>query len=204
MKDTDRAIQINWEHWKSFREQQPGKSAYLLAPEMDILVLDRTSLERQFLFETLWRTGGKISEVLALRPDDFQLASGQEMVYFGGKASGRGVELVQESYIGLVERFIHQHEGGTGDLLLTVSRQTASNWLARRLEVLRGADSGAFPSITVSFNTFRNSFAFHALLNAVPLETLQRWLGHNQAQMTRRYMKLLGHDSRQQMQRMFS
>lgn len=169
---------------------------------MAVLTHDPTSLERQFLFETLWRTGGKISEVLALRASDFQLAEGEEMVYFGGKNTGRAVEIVETRYLQLVAEFVHQHEGHAGAPLLAISRQTASNWLSRRVDAVRERDPGVLPDVAISFNTFRNSFAFHAMLNAVPLDTLQRWLGHNQAQMTRRYMRYLGHDGRQHMERM--
>ena len=140
VKDRGRAVLINWPYWKAFREEQPGSSVYLLAPEMEVLTHDPTSLERQFLFETLWRTGGKISEVLALRASDFQLAEGEEMVYFGGKKTGRAVEIVETRYLQLVAEFVHQHEGHAGAPLLAISRQTASNWLSRRLEAVRERD----------------------------------------------------------------
>ena len=169
---------------------------------MAVLVHDSNSLKRRFLFDTLWRTGGKISEVLALRASDFQLSGGEEMVYFGGKKTGRAVEIEEPRYLRLVSEFIHQHEDHADVPLMSISRQTASNWLSRRVDEVREQDPDVLPDGAISFNTFRNSFAFHAMLNAVPLDTLQRWLGHNQAQMTRRYMRYLGHDSRQHMERM--
>ena len=203
VREKDRSVSINWQYWDAFRAGQPPSfRGYLLEPEMDILIKDRTSLEREILFTTLWRTGGKISEVLALRANDFRLLKGGEMVYFGGVRNGRGVEIVDKRYLRLVGRFIDRYDRKPSEPLLRISRQTATNWLSRRLIVLRENDPHVLPDMRISFDTFRHSFAFHALLHVVPLDTLQRWLGHNQAQMTRRYMQYLGFDYRQQMQRM--
>jgi len=59
---------------------------------------------------------------------------------------------------------------------------------------LKKPGQGGFVDFPVTFNTFRHSFAFNALLFGTPLDALQRWLGHNQAEMTRRYMAYFDDD----------
>lgn len=202
MKESSRSVLVNWSYWKHRRADSLEISDYLLVPEIERLVDDPTSVERRFLFETLWRTGGKIGEVLDLRTSDFYLEKGEERVCLGGEELGRMVEIVSPAYLALVNDFLRRCDSDVEDPLIVITRQTASNWLSRRVKAVRQSDPLLLPDMAISFNTIRNSFAFHAIVNAVPLDTLQRWLGHNQAKMTRRYMRFLGDDSRVHMERM--
>lgn len=46
---------------------------YLLAPEVTILLSYFDDLTRRMYFDTLWNTGARLNEALALRPVDFEL-----------------------------------------------------------------------------------------------------------------------------------
>jgi len=96
-----------------------------------------------------------------------------------------------------------RERGGRHDqAMLGITRQSASQWLKARIAHLDSCVPGGFVDFDVTFNSFRHSFAFNALLHAVPLQTLQHWLGHSNPEMTRRYMTYLGHDPREHMARM--
>lgn len=50
-----------------------GMPKYLLAPEVAVLLSCIDDLTRRMFFETLWNTGARLNEALALRPVDFVL-----------------------------------------------------------------------------------------------------------------------------------
>lgn len=50
-----------------------GLPKYLLAPEIAVLLSYFDDLNQRMLFDTLWNTGARINEALALRPVDFEL-----------------------------------------------------------------------------------------------------------------------------------
>ena len=49
----------------------------------------------------------------------------------------------------------------------------------------------------LSFHGMRHSFASHAVMRGVPIEVLQKWLGHRDINMTMRYAHLAQHHSDQ-------
>lgn len=50
-----------------------GLPKYLLAPEIAVLLSYFDDLNQRMLFDTMWNTGARINEALALRPVDFEL-----------------------------------------------------------------------------------------------------------------------------------
>lgn len=50
-----------------------GLPKYLLAPEVAVLLSYFDDLTRRMYFDTLWNTGARLNEALALRPGDFEL-----------------------------------------------------------------------------------------------------------------------------------
>ena len=175
---------------------------YLLAPEMATLVRCTNDWRHELLFATLWYTGGKIGEVLALKGSDVRLESGAQVVQYPIKGGGtRSIEITDPYFQGVLERGLRECGEVHHQPMLGITRQSASQWLKARMEHLDSRVPGGFVDVDVTFNTFRHSFAFNALLHAVPLQTLQHWLGHSNPEMTRRYMSYLGHDPREHMAR---
>jgi len=156
----------------------------------------------ELLFSTLWFTGAKIGEVLALKGDDVMTESGAQAVHYPNKdGTVRVIEVTDPYFLDVLARGLGMCGGDRRRAILGVTRQSASQWLKTRIETLNAQVPGGFVEFDVTFNTFRHSFAFNALLHAVPLQTLQRWLGHSNPEMTRRYMSYLGHDPREHMAR---
>lgn len=175
---------------------------YLLAPEMATLIRCADDWRHELLFATLWYTGGKIGEVLALKGSDVRLESGAQVVQYPIKGGGtRSIEITDPYFQGVLERGLRECGEVHHQPMLGITRQSASQWLKARMEHLDSRVPGGFVDVDVTFNTFRHSFAFNALLHAVPLQTLQHWLGHSNPEMTRRYMSYLGHDPREHMAR---
>jgi len=175
---------------------------YLLAPEMATLIRCTDDWRHELLFATLWYTGGKIGEVLALKNTDVKLEPGAQVVQYPIKGGGtRSIEITDPYFQGVLERGLRAGGEVSGQPILGITRQSASQWLKARMEHLDNRVPGGFVDVDVTFNTFRHSFAFNALLHAVPLQTLQHWLGHSNPEMTRRYMSYLGHDPREHMAR---
>jgi integrase len=50
-----------------------GLPKYLLAPEVAVLLSYFDDLTRRMYFDSLWNTGARLNEALALRPGDFEL-----------------------------------------------------------------------------------------------------------------------------------
>ena len=197
---------IDWDYWRLDRARaltsDSRRAAYLLAPEMARLVRCPDNLRHELLFATLWYTGAKISEVLALKTSDVVVEPGAEAVRYPNKdGTMRVVEVTDLYFMDVLERALHECSDQPDQALLGITRQSATKWLKLRLEQLDSPVPGGFVGFNVTFNTFRHSFAFNALLHAVPLQTLQRWLGHTNPEMTRRYMAYLGHDPRVHMAR---
>ncbi len=191
-------ISVDWSYFMAERDRQVrdgGSAAYLLAPEISRLLDVASDPGQEFLLATLWYTGAKVGEVLSLVAADMTLSKEGGTVKLGKQ--GRCVPIAQDRYQSIVERRL---ESVSTARLLPISRQTASVWLAQRIAVLQ--EQGGFVDFPITAGTFRTSFAFHALLHAVPLETVQRWLGHRQADMTRRFMALFDQRDEELMRRM--
>lgn len=175
---------------------------YLLAPEMATLIRCADDWRHEWLFATLWYTGGKIGEVLALKGADVKLEPGAQVVRYPIKGGGtRRIDITDPYFYGVLARGLRECGEVSGQPILGITRQSATQWLKARMEHLDSRVPGGFIDVDVTFNTFRHSFAFNALLHAVPLLTLQHWLGHSNPEMTRRYMRYLGHDPREHMAR---
>ena len=80
---------------------------------------------------------------------------------------------------------------GIKGLIFKRNRQTAHNWVRRAVN--RAVERGELlDGRKVSNHTFRHSYARHLLLNGVPINMLQLWMGHRHLSSTLIYLELLG------------
>jgi integrase len=148
----------------------------------------------QALFvETLFWTGARISEVLALRGCDFQMAEG--IVTFRTlkrrHLSLREVPL-PPALLHALERHFHLAQGTNGTRRLWPWHR-ATAW--RRVHhVMRLAD---LRGVCATPRGMRHGFAVAALQAGVPLTLLQRWLGHARLSTTAIYAAASGPEERQ-------
>lgn len=189
---------------------------YLLAPEITGLLHHIPDWTQHALVNTLWNTGGRLNEVLALRRRDFRLndaiphvvirTAKQRRAGSGrprrGTSPNRVVPLSDPAYVDEMRRLFasvreeFETDSDTGERralpVWTVSDRTVRNWLNRATDAAGRA--GVRLSIDVSPHTFRHSFAMHMLYHHVPPKVVQSLLGHEKFESTEVYTKVFALD----------
>ena len=181
--------------------------AYLLLPEIHQLMDSVRQDNLLLMINTLWHTGARISECLALTPGHFALESPQPYVSVdtlktrgrpkrAGRVKPRLVPLCDPHYIRQLERYVASHHIGKNQLLFPVTRSAANKRFDR---LVAGMDNK--PSIKITPHTFRHSFAVNAIFHGTPLPVLQGWLGHADINSTLVYTQVLSLETYHLMQR---
>lgn len=194
---------------------------YLLAPEVSALLHYVPDLHRKMLFTTLWNTGARINEALALTRGDFSLAAPYPYVQLAtlkqrGEKAARGpgrapscnvphrlVPLSDPQYVTQLEMMtatlkipMERRNPVTGRTekvrLWTVADRTVRTWLNEAVE--EAAADGVTFSVPVTPHTFRHSYAMHMLYAGIPLKALQSLMGHKSMKSTEVYTKVFALD----------
>lgn len=189
---------------------------YLLAPEVTGLLHHLPDWSQHALVNTLWCTGSRLNEALALRRRDFRLndtiphviirTAKQRRAGSGrprrGTSPNRVVPLSDPAYVDEMRRLFasvreeFETDGVTGERralpVWTVSDRTVRNWINRATDA--AARAGVRFSIEISPHTFRHSFAMHMLYHHVPPKVLQSLLGHEKFESTEVYTKVFALD----------
>lgn len=146
---------------------------------------------------TWWRismislyTGMRLGEILALRGQDIDLASG--IIHVNGK-TGRRAAYISATIRPVIERLMPR---SPSDLLFQtrdgteINVKTQSKSFAKAVELV-GLNRGVTDRLRrVVFHTLRHTFASWLAQRDVPLYTIGELIGHTTTQMTRRYAKL--------------
>ncbi|MBT3205216.1 MAG: site-specific integrase [Gammaproteobacteria bacterium] len=181
--------------------------AYLLLPEVHQLIDAARQDNLLLMMNTLWHTGARISECIALTPNHFKLDVQQPYVSIqtlksrgrpkrGGQVKPRLVPISDASFVRQLERFIKTHQVKKHDRLFPITRSAANKRLDRLIEKMT-----VKPSINITPHTFRHSFAVNAIFHGTPLPVLQGWLGHVDIHSTLVYTQVLSLETYHLMQR---
>ncbi|WP_223953701.1 tyrosine-type recombinase/integrase, partial [Aeromonas caviae] len=125
---------------------------YLLAHEVGAVLAMLPDLQRRFLVATLWNTGARINEALALTPADFELDGQRPFVALrtlkqrrrgkgrprAGEAVKRLVPLLDPQYAQLAREYLATVKLARGARIWPVTDQTVRNWLREAEGGLRG------------------------------------------------------------------
>ncbi|NPV76252.1 MAG: tyrosine-type recombinase/integrase [Anaerolineae bacterium] len=197
---------IDWNHWRKRRAfllaQDSEIPHYLVLPEVHLVLERAKDLETHFLTNTLWHTGARISEALALTKESFHLdgvrnsmvalatAKQRERGRPSSKAKAKAkpkryVPVVNPAYLDEVERYLATRKPNKEEPVFTMSRQAFDN----RLKAIQ--DELQLPVASLSAHTFRHSFAVSALFQGRTLKTVQDWLGHRNIADTEIYARVL-------------
>lgn len=164
------------------------------------------------LFEFLLRTGGRVSEVLALTPANIDLAAGQvNMKNLKQKNKKKGKKSVplhpelRKEY----ERYMmrHNRENRNG-LIFSMTRSAVDQFFKRMNKELENngfpitKDENGKKKYAIHAHKFRHTFAVNAMLAGMPLNMLQNLLGHSNVWTTSVYTKATAMDSREYVNRM--
>jgi len=194
---------------------------YLLAPEVSALLHYVPDLHRKMLLATLWNTGARINEALALTRADFSLTSSLPFVQLAtlkqraekaartaGRAPARSqahrlVPLSDHQYVSLLQMMVatlkiplERRNKRTGRnekaRIWEITDRTVRTWLNEAVE--SAAADGVTFSIPVTPHTFRHSYAMHMLYAGIPLKVLQSLMGHKSLSSTEVYTKVFALD----------
>ena len=173
---------------------------YLLAPEVAGLLHFVQDWSQHAFFNTLWNTGARLNECLALRRRDFHLNESIPHVVL--RTANRVVPLSDPAYVDEMRRLFASTKEQFEDDPITgerraqpvwnVSDRTVRNWLVRATDAANR--DGVRLSIDVSPHTFRHSFAMHLLYGHVHPKVLQGLLGHEKFESTEVYTKIFALD----------
>ncbi|AEJ43578.1 site-specific tyrosine recombinase XerD [Alicyclobacillus acidocaldarius] len=160
---------------------------------------DAMGLRDRAMLETLYATGMRVSELVALSLEDVELAAGFVRVFGKGKKE-RVVPLgeMAQDALRLYLRY--------GRPLLVRDRGEGAvfvNRFGRRLtrqgfwNILKGYAQQAGVSVEVTPHTLRHSFATHLLEGGADLRVVQELLGHADISTTERYTHVTPHRLRE-------
>lgn len=194
---------------------------YLLAPEVSALLHYVPDLHRKMLLATLWNTGARINEALALTRGDFSLAPPYPFVQLAtlkqreekaartsgrtptGNASHRLVPLSDTQYVSQLQMMIatlkipqERRNKRSGRMekarIWSVTDRTVRTWINEAVDA--AAADGVTFSVPVTPHTFRHSYAMHMLYAGIPLKVLQSLMGHKSVSSTEVYTKVFALD----------
>jgi integrase len=194
---------------------------YLLAPEVSALLHYIPDLHRRTLVATLWNTGARINEALALTRDDYtldgpypyvQLATLKQRTEKAKRGPGapprnlsvhRLVPLSDPDYTAQLKTLVatlriprERRDKKSGRMvparIWSVTDRTVRTWLNEAVAL--ATDDGVTFSVPVTPHTFRHSYAMHMLYAGVPLKVLQELMGHKSVSSTEIYTKVFALD----------
>ncbi len=145
------------------------------------------SMERAIL-ETLYATGIRVSELIALRPEDVDVEQRVVRVIQGKGAKDRNVPLTRSAAETIVAYMQKHRQGGSAPQLF-LGRKGKLTRSLMALMVRRCAKKARVKK-TVTPHVFRHTVATHLLRNGADIRHIQVLLGHGSLQTTERYTRV--------------
>jgi len=138
---------------------------------------------------TLAITGARISEVLALGPAAIDVGD-EGIVFQTLKQRGKKRFRIVPAPVFLLDRLVKLAGDRTKDRLWPFCRTYAWGRVKSAMHAAGIGDHQCKPK------ALRHGFAVDAVLNGVPLNILQRWMGHARLETTAIYASVLGEEER--------
>jgi len=146
------------------------------------------------ILETLYSTGVRVSELVALNMDDIDFLG--EIVHIRGKGKKERISPIGTSALQAIQRYIEfrnkraQNNSNFDTKVLFVNkhgRRLSARSVRRKMDkylIMAGLDPSVSP------HTLRHSFATHMLNNGADLRSVQELLGHQSLSTTQIYTHL--------------
>jgi integrase len=171
-----------WEAVKPFRNVDVAKVRFLSAKELKTFVPKCAAPDFQRLVKGALVTGARYGELTALSVDNFDAEDGTVFIAKSKNGEARHVHLNDEG----IAFFAELTKGRAASDRIFV-RSNGKPW--KKSEQKRPMDEACkaakVPGVT--FHILRHTYASHALMNQMPLEVLQRQLGHKDLRITMRH-----------------
>lgn len=153
-----------------------------------------TSQRDHLLLAMLYNTGGRVSEIIAVRVADVVL-DGAPCVHLHGKGRKQRAVPLWKTTAQEIRAWLRCNPSLRGETVLLPNRDgrpmTRSN-VARRLNLAVARAATQHPSLakkSVSPHTIRHTTAMHLLQSGVAFNVISLWLGHETATTTHRYVE---------------
>ena len=152
----------------------------------------RSEIHKRYfaLVITLLRTGGRIDEVPQLKASDFSLENNTVRL----KTLKRKGEVYRvtpmhpELRSAILEYFLDSHiDRRSDEKVFKMTRQGVDKYFKKMQSSL---------NFRIHAHKFRHTFAVRAIMSGVPLNVLQKWLGHASVFTTNVYTEITGIDTR--------
>lgn len=156
---------------------------------MQALIENAAHIHAALLMLLQWRAGLRVSEALALELSDLSLDSDYPTlrVRHGKGNKARIVPVHPELAAALRMAKSYGREQGA---IVKATRGTAWAWVQKALT--RAQERGTISSGKhIGTHTLRHSAARHWLASGIPINVVQRWLGHSSLQTTLIYLQVL-------------
>lgn len=152
----------------------------------------RSEVHRRYflLVITLLRSGGRIDEVLQLKPIDFnfQYDTIRMLTLKKRKESYRVIPMQQELKNVIMEYFLEYHiDPKSEQKIFPMKRQSVDEYF-KKMQVELG--------FRIHAHKFRHTFGVKCILSNVPVNVLQKWLGHSSIFTTSIYTEITGMDTK--------
>jgi integrase/recombinase XerD len=151
------------------------------------------SMERAIL-ETFYATGIRVSELIALRPEDIDVEERVVRVIQGKGSKDRNVPLTRPAAAAITAYMQKRRQGGKDPQLFLGRKGKFTRSLMAIL--VRGCARKARVKKIVTPHVFRHTVATHLLRNGADIRHIQVLLGHASLQTTERYTRVEIHDLR--------
>ncbi|WLQ16811.1 tyrosine-type recombinase/integrase [Hahella aquimaris] len=197
---------INWEQAISRRpkllDEEEDLPKYLLLPEVQRVLAEALNDHLNLFLDTLWHTGAKVGEALALTPSSFHLSGDSDVLLRSagklGKSDNVSVErfvpLTDADYLQKVRRYIVTNKVRPQEPLFRYSVRYYRKLLDQLILGL-----GTAIAVPVTLQTFRHSFAVNLVLHGLDIQRVQKLLGIAHIKNTVVYAKVLSGDLHSQM-----
>lgn len=180
---------------------------YLLVPEVAQLLHAMPDLHQQMLFATLFNSGARLNEALALTPSGLVLDGDLPFVVLRTlkqrqRSKGRprkdeevrrAVPLTDPLYVRKMTEFLATARRGRNEPIWQIHENTVRNWL--NAAIARAESDGVtFTVSPITPHTLRHSYCMNLIQHGVPLKVVQAYAGHARLESTEIYTKIFALD----------
>ena len=154
------------------------------------------------LVNFLYRTGARIDEILMLRPSDINLATNSvRMKTLKQGKDRKGIQKEKYRIIPLHADLRDAYMQYLLDMNISTKSEDPLFPMSRQVVDLYFKKMQSKLGFRIHAHKFRHTFAVKAIMDNVPLNVLQQWLGHSSIFTTSIYTQITGMDTSQFMER---
>jgi integrase/recombinase XerD len=159
---------------------------YLTPNEVELILSQAKSLRNRTVITILWVTGMRINELFKLNKEDINFDTKSVKVF--GKGSKERITYFNDAAAELLKQYLASRADDNPALFVERGNRRLSERTIQKFVSKYGKLSGINKHVTP--HAFRHSYATQLIRNHVPLEIIQRSMGHSQLTTTLIYANL--------------